>query len=195
MLVGHNEVRRQVNGGIYEIHLHRNLPPTRTHTRTHAQTDARTYTYFMDIRAVRILILSYLSYSFLPLQHFIYPSLPLAVVSIDSLERDGLRQAEFCPCFIMDNRPNVGFLVHKDMGSAVLGCRPVSSRLISIRLRTAPFNVTIIQVYALTSGHDDNEVHNFYRQLQEIIDQTPKTDNLVVQGDWNAKVGRDAQAD
>ena len=75
MLVGHNEVRRQVNGGIYEIHLHRNLPPTHTHTRTHAQTDARTHTYFMDIRAVRILILSYLSYSFLPLQHFIYPSL------------------------------------------------------------------------------------------------------------------------
>ena len=84
----------------------------------------------------------------------------------------------------MDNRPNVGFLVHKDMGSAVLGCRPVSSRLISIRLRTAPFNVTIIQVYAPTPGHDDNEVDNFYRQLQEIIDQTPKKDNLVVQGDW-----------
>ena len=57
----------------------------------------------------------------------------LAVVSINSLERDGLRQAEFCPCYIMDNRPN-GFLVHKDMESAVLGFRPVSSRLISIRL-------------------------------------------------------------
>ena len=62
-------------------------------------------------------------------------------------------------------------------------------------MRTAPFNLTIIQVYAPTSGHDDNEVDNFYRQLQEIIDQTPKKDILVVQGDWNAKVGRDAQAD
>ena len=86
----------------------------------------------------------------------------------------------------MDNRPNVGFLVHKDMVSAVLGCRPVYSRLISICLRAAPFNVTIIQAYAPTSGHDDNEVVNFYRQLQEIIDQTPKKDILVVQGDWNA---------
>ena len=56
-----------------------------------------------------------------------------------------------------------GFLVHKDMVSAVFVCRPVSSRLISIRLRAAPFNVTIIQVYALTSGNDDNEVDNFYR--------------------------------
>ena len=93
----------------------------------------------MDIRAVRILILSYLSYSFLRCNTLSIHRSTLAVVSINSLERDGLRQAEFCPCYIMDNRPNVVFLVHKDMGSAVLGCRPVSSRLISIRLRTAPF--------------------------------------------------------
>ena len=89
----------------------------------------------------------------------------------------------------------VGFLVHNDMVSAVLSCRPVSSKLISIRLSAAPFHVTIIQVYAPTSGHYDNEVDNFYRQLQEIIDQTPKKDILVVQENWNAQVGRDAQAD
>ena len=89
----------------------------------------------------------------------------------------------------------VGFLVHKDVVGAVLGCQPVSSRLISIRLRAAPFNITIIQVYAPTSGHDDSEVDHFYQQLQETIDQTPKKDILVVQGDWSAKVGKDAQAD
>ena len=86
----------------------------------------------------------------------------------------------------------VGFLVHKDVVDAVLGCRSVFSRLISIRLRAAPFNITIIQVYAPTSGHDDSGVDHFY---QETIDQTPKKDILVVQGDWNAKVGKDAQAD
>ena len=48
--------------------------------------------------------------------------------------------------------------MHKDAVDAVLGCQPVSSRLISIRLRAAPFNITIIQVYAPTSGHDDSEV-------------------------------------
>ena len=56
----------------------------------------------------------------------------------------------------------VGFLVHKDVVGAVLGCQPVSNRLISIRLRAAPFNITIIQVYAPTSGHDDSEVDHFY---------------------------------
>ena len=86
----------------------------------------------------------------------------------------------------------VGFLVHKDIVSAVLGCQPVSSRLISICLRAAPFNITIIQVYAPTSGHVDSEVDHLYQQLQETIDQTPKKDILVVQVDWNAKVGQDA---
>ena len=75
------------------------------------------------------------------------------------------------------------------------GCRPVPSRLISVRLKAASFNVSIIQVYASTSGQDDNDVDNFYQQLLDIIDQTPKSDILVVQGDWNTKVGRDAQAD
>ena len=86
-----------------------------------------------------------------------------------------------------------GFLVHENIANAVLGCRPVSNRLISIRLRAAPFNITIIQVYALTSGHDDSELDHFYQQLQETIDQTPKKDVVVVQGDWNAKVGKHRQ--
>ena len=68
----------------------------------------------------------------------------------------------------------VGFLVHKDIVGAVLGCQPVSSRLISIRLRAAPFNITIIQVYAPTSGHDDSEVDHFYQQ-QETIGHQKRT--------------------
>ena len=51
------------------------------------------------------------------------------------------------------------------------------------------------QVTAPISGHDDKEVDNFYRQFQEIIDQNPKKDILVVQEDWNAKVEKDAPAD
>ena len=49
-----------------------------------------------------------------------------------------------------------------------------------------------VQAYAPTSDYDDNEIEEFYDQLQNVIDQTLKKDILVVQGDWNAKVGRDA---
>ena len=34
-----------------------------------------------------------------------------------------------------------GFLVHKDIASPDLGCRTVSSRLVSIRLGAAPLNI------------------------------------------------------
>ena len=39
-----------------------------------------------------------------------------------------------------------------------MGCRPVSSRLITIRLREVPFTITIVQAYAPTSDYDDNEI-------------------------------------
>ena len=38
----------------------------------------------------------------------------------------------------------------------------------------------------------EDKIEDFYDQLQNVIDQMPKKDILVVQGDWNAKVGKDA---
>ena len=79
----------------------------------------------------------------------------------------------------------VGFLMHKDTVNVIMGCRLVSSRLITIRLMASPFNITIIQAYAPTTDYDVDD------QLQEVIDQAPKKDILVVQGDWHAKIGED----
>ena len=86
----------------------------------------------------------------------------------------------------------VGFLVHKNIMKYVMGC-PFSSRLISIRLRADPFNITIIQVYAPTTDYKDDQIEDLYSQLQINIDQAPKKDILIVQEDWNAKVGKDTQ--
>ena len=76
--------------------------------------------------------------------------------------------------------------------NTVMGCQPISSRLITIRLRATPFNITIMQAYAPTTDYDDEKIEGFYEQLQEVVDQIPKKDILIVQGDWNAKVGKDA---
>ena len=86
----------------------------------------------------------------------------------------------------------VGFLVHKDIVNTVIGCRPFYSRLITIRLRAVSFNITVVQAYTPTSDYDDKEVEKFYDQLQNVIDQTPKKNILIVQGDLNAVVGKDA---
>ena len=51
-----------------------------------------------------------------------------------------------------------------------------------------PHYITVIQVYAKRTDHEDEEVERFYEQLDIIIAMAPKKDLLVVQGDWNAKV-------
>ena len=78
-----------------------------------------------------------------------------------------------------------------DTVNTIMGCRTVSSRLIAIRLKASPFSITITQAYAPTTDYDDDDIEDFYDQLQEVTDQAPKKDTLVVQGDWNAKIGED----
>ena len=83
-------------------------------------------------------------------------------------------------------------LIHKDTVNVIMGCRPVSNRLNTIRLKASSFSITIIQANAPTTDYGDDDIEDFYDQLQEVIDQVPKKDILVVQGDWNAKIGEDA---
>ena len=92
----------------------------------------------------------------------------------------------------MLHQHGVGFIVRKEIVPSIISCTPVSSRLISIRVSSKPQNITIIQAYAPTSDYDDDQVEEFYENLESIIAKTPKKDILIVEGDWNAKVGPDA---
>ena len=47
-------------------------------------------------------------------------------------------------------------------------------------------------MYAPSSDYDDNETEELYDQLQSVIDQKPRKNTSVVQGDWKATVGKDA---
>ena len=61
--------------------------------------------------------------------------------------------------------------------------------MISIRFQGKPFNTMVVQVYALTSNSEDAEVEQFYEDLRDLLELTPKKDVLFIIGDWNAKVG------
>ena len=61
--------------------------------------------------------------------------------------------------------------------------------MISVRFQGKPFNITVIQVYVLTSNAEVAEVEWFYEDLQDLLELTPKKDVLFIIGDWNAKVG------
>ena len=60
--------------------------------------------------------------------------------------------------------------------------------MISIRLQSNPFNITVIQVYAPTSNAEEAEAERFYDDLQNLLELTPKKDVIFIIGDWNAKV-------
>ena len=61
--------------------------------------------------------------------------------------------------------------------------------MISVRFQGKLFSITVIQVYALTSNAEEADVERFYKDLQDLLELTPKKDVLFITGDWNAKVG------
>ena len=61
--------------------------------------------------------------------------------------------------------------------------------MISVRFQGKPFNITAIQVYAPISNAEEAEVEQFYEDLQDLLELTPKKDVLFTIGNWNAKVG------
>ena len=64
-----------------------------------------------------------------------------------------------------------------------------NDRMISVLFQGKPFNITVIQVYALTSNAEEAEFERFYEDLQNFLELIPKKDVLFIIGDWNAKVG------
>ena len=61
--------------------------------------------------------------------------------------------------------------------------------MIYVHFQGKPFNITVIQVYAPTSNAEEAEVEQFYEDIQDLLELTPKKDVFFIIGDWNAKVG------
>ena len=58
----------------------------------------------------------------------------------------------------------------------------------SLYFQGKPFNITVIQAYAPTSNTEEAEVEQFYEDLQDLLELTPKKEVLFIIGDWNVKV-------
>ena len=86
-------------------------------------------------------------------------------------------------------RRGVALIVNKRVQNAVLGCNLKNNRMISVRFQGKPFNIMLLQVYALTSNAEEAKVERFYEELQDILELTPKKDVVFIIEDWNAKVG------
>ena len=83
----------------------------------------------------------------------------------------------------------VVIIVNKRVWNSVLGWNLKNDRMISVHFQGKPFNIAVIQVYALTSNAQEVEVEWFYEDLQDLQDLTLKKDVLFIIRGWNAKAG------
>ena len=63
-------------------------------------------------------------------------------------------------------RSGVAIIVNKKVPNAVPGCNLKNDGMISVHFQGKPFNITIIQVYALTSITEEAEVEQFYEDYK-----------------------------
>ena len=87
----------------------------------------------------------------------------------------------------------VGFAIKKEIVSTLTEMpRPVSDRIMTMRL---PLDknafATLISVYAPTLTNSDENKEEFYNQLTTTLGQVPRTDKLLLMGDFNARIGSD----
>ena len=80
-------------------------------------------------------------------------------------------------------------MVNKRVRNAVLRCSLKNDRMISVHFQGKPLNITVIQVYAPTANAEEVEVKQFYEDLQDLLELTPKKDVLFIIRDWIAIVG------
>ena len=80
-------------------------------------------------------------------------------------------------------------MVNKRVQNILLRCNLKNDRMISVHFQGKPFNMMVIQVYALTNNAEEAEVEWFYEDLQDLLELTPKKYVFFIIGDWNAKVG------
>ena len=71
-------------------------------------------------------------------------------------------------------RNRVAIMVNKRVRNAVLGCNLKNNRMISVHFQGKPFNIRVIQVYALTNNTEAAEVERFYEDLQDLLELTPQ---------------------
>ena len=67
----------------------------------------------------------------------------------------------------------------------------MSERVLLLKLKGQPFNLSIIQVYAPVADSSDEDIEELYEQLDQALEQCKLQEIIIVMGDLNAKVGNE----
>ena len=90
-----------------------------------------------------------------------------------------------------DHRTGVGMILSKPVSNSMIAYRAISDKVLYVRIRATPFNISFIEVYAATTEATDEEVEGFYDQIRTALEISKSQDIVFVAGDFNAKVGTD----
>lgn len=83
----------------------------------------------------------------------------------------------------------VGFLIRNNLFDSIIDFEPINDRIAVLKVKGKYNNLVIIQAYAPTHDHLDEDLQEFYNELQNAIDKVSNRDILLVNGDMNCKVG------
>ena len=89
----------------------------------------------------------------------------------------------------MKHEKGVGILIDKNVSNSILGYWAISDRILFVKLKGHPFNISIIQVYAPTAECDEEEINQFYNMLEMAKEHCKSQEVVIIMGDLNAKVG------
>jgi exonuclease III len=84
-----------------------------------------------------------------------------------------------------------GFMVTKRIRKNILEFEAINDRMCRIRLKGSFRNTTIISIHAPTEEKEENHEEDFYDKLDRICNNIQKYDQLIIMGDFNAKVGKE----
>ena len=88
-----------------------------------------------------------------------------------------------------DYKNRVGIILRNEVAKSMIGYWPISYRVVMVKLQAKPFNINRIQVYAPTQDYDDENIEEFYEQIQLAVSYTKSSDIICIMGDLNATVG------
>ena len=86
----------------------------------------------------------------------------------------------------------VAVILDKEARKGFISYDAISDRILTVHLDTKPVKTTIIQVYAPSTNHSEEDIEDFYSQLQRIKDSIKSKNQIIIMGDFNAKVGQGA---
>ena len=91
-----------------------------------------------------------------------------------------------------ENCYGVGIVMSSKVTKSMIGYWPISNRVILVKLQGHPVNINIIQVYAPTTDHPDEEIEVFYEEITTAKKYAKSGEVMIIMGDFNAKLGKES---